>query len=361
MKGSIHAVAVTLMIFVFLGCGGVSAPDISMLSDSQPRVVSVLPERMSFASPYERIEIEFSEPVYPGSIDSKSVVVVEAQGEESDEDISESAIEGDLVGRAGNFYVSDDGKLVSFESLDPYYPGEYAIVVTRLVFSEKFVPLSQNPVRIQSPFVSRFIVSEDGETLDGSYSPGETSPGGGGGGSSKPALPERPSYLVINEILYDVPGVDTNGNVFIELFGEPNKEISGYAIYLANGDDGAVKDTIRLPAKSIIPDDGIFLIADAKTGSSKESFVEGVNHVENFDPQNGPDCVILADASGRAVDALGYGDVTSQFVDSGLPCLEGEPAPRVPAGSSLSRVDGADSGDNLSDFVTLPMPTPGIL
>ncbi|HQG13478.1 MAG TPA: lamin tail domain-containing protein [bacterium] len=359
MKRSIYTGAVILLIFLFSGCGGVSVPDISMLSDSQPRVVSVFPERMSFASPYERIEIEFSEPVYPDSIDSKSVVVVEAQGEESDEDISESAIEGDLIGRAGRFHVSDDGKVVSFESLDPYHPGEYAIVVTRLVFSEKLVPLSQNPVRIHSPFVSRFIVSEGGEGWDGSHSPGETSPSGGG--SYKPAPPERPSYLVINEILYDVPGVDTNGNVFIELFGEPNKEISGYAIYLANGDDGAVKDTIRLPAKSIIPDDGIFLIADAKTGSSRESFVEGANHVENFDPQNGPDCAILVDASGRVVDALGYGDVTSRFVDSGLPCLEGEPAPRVPAGSSLSRVGGADSDDNLSDFVTLPMPTPGIL
>ncbi|HER44352.1 MAG TPA: lamin tail domain-containing protein, partial [Candidatus Eisenbacteria bacterium] len=66
--------------------------------------------------------------------------------------------------------------------------------------------------------------------------------------------------------------------------------------------------------------------------------------------ENGPDAVRLLVES-ITVDIVGYGDV---------PYREGEPAPDVPAGLSLSRKpDGFDSDDNASDFVPAG-PTPGL-
>ena len=63
----------------------------------------------------------------------------------------------------------------------------------------------------------------------------------------------------------------------------------------------------------------------------------------NFDFQNGPDSVVLRDALGTAVDALGYGIFAAGEVFAG----EGSPAPDPAAGSSLARVFAdVDTDDN---------------
>ena len=76
----------------------------------------------------------------------------------------------------------------------------------------------------------------------------------------------------------------------------------------------------------------------------------------NFDFQNGPDSIVLRDAAGVVLDALGYGvfDVGEVFAG------EGAAAPDAPAGSSLARrFANVDTDDNLADFVVLAPPTPG--
>ena len=154
---------------------------------------------------------------------------------------------------------------------------------------------------------------------------------------------------VISEALYDAAGSD-NGNVFVELYGTPGALLEGLSLEGVNGSDGSVY--LTLPLSGVIPGDGIFVVADdAGDGSS---LVGDVDLVVDMDFQNGPDSITLRDASG-ILDALGYGDFSG-----GVFAGEGNAAPDAPAGSSLARLNPlADSGDNLSDFTVLDMPTPG--
>jgi hypothetical protein len=154
---------------------------------------------------------------------------------------------------------------------------------------------------------------------------------------------------VISEALYDAAGSD-NGNVFVELFGTPGAVLDGLSLDGVNGSDGSVY--LTLPLSGVIPGDGIFVVADdAGDGSS---LVGGADLLVNMDFQNGPDSIVLRDATG-ILDALGYGDFSG-----GVFAGEGNAAPDAPAGSSLARLDPlADSGDNLSDFTVLGTPTPG--
>jgi hypothetical protein len=154
---------------------------------------------------------------------------------------------------------------------------------------------------------------------------------------------------VISEALYDAAGTD-NGNVFVELYGTPGTVLDGVSLEGVNGSDGSVY--LTLPLTGTIPGDGVFVVADdAGDGSS---LVGNADLVVNMDFQNGPDSIVLRDATG-ILDALGYGDFSG-----GVFAGEGNAAPDAPAGSSLARFDPlADSGDNLSDFTVLDTPTPG--
>ena len=106
---------------------------------------------------------------------------------------------------------------------------------------------------------------------------------------------------------------------------------------------------------------GLYLIADAMTGSPGVSRVVGADFVDNFDPQNGPDCIQLIDHEGRLVDALGYGEPLVGTAENGLACYEGSPAADAASGESLSRSGGLDTDLNSADFTTCDVPTPGYL
>jgi len=71
--------------------------------------------------------------------------------------------------------------------------------------------------------------------------------------------------------------------------------------------------------------------------------------------------MILQNEKGEAIDAVGYGTPIMDPAANGQSCFEGAPAPRAPAGSSLTRTGGADTGDNSSDFTIAESTTPGIL
>jgi hypothetical protein len=170
-----------------------------------------------------------------------------------------------------------------------------------------------------------------------------------------------PTFLILNEILYDGLSSETDGEAFVELFGTPQGDISHYQISLINGADGAETGKITLPENSLIPEDGIFLIADLRTGSSNTSKILDTDFLANFDPQNGPDSVLLISPQGDLLDALTYGTGGLEFSSSGFPTVKGTPAVDVSGGHSLSRVDGEDTQDNAHDFVDLENPTPGFL
>lgn len=167
--------------------------------------------------------------------------------------------------------------------------------------------------------------------------------------------------VVINEIYYDAVGADTDGVVFVELYGDPDLPIGGAKLNFVDGSDGSVDDTITLPETARTALDGFYLIADARTGSATATNVPGADLIDNFDPQNGPDAVQLLDRSGRLLDAVAYGPEVVPAAENGLATFETAPAIDVVNGHSLERVAaGSDTDDNAVDFMDRETPTPGL-
>jgi hypothetical protein len=163
------------------------------------------------------------------------------------------------------------------------------------------------------------------------------------------AMTVAQSQTVISEVLYDAAGTD-NGNVFVELFGTPGTVLDGLLLEGVNGADGSVYSSATL--SGVIPADGVFVIGDDSGDGT--TLVGNADLVMNVDFQNGPDSVVLRDTNG-VLDALGYGDFTG-----GVFAGEGSAAPDVPGGVSLARANPMlDSNDNLADFMSLDVPTPG--
>lgn len=162
-------------------------------------------------------------------------------------------------------------------------------------------------------------------------------------------VPTSANAMVISEILYDASGSDA-GNVFVELYGAPGTDLSGWSLQAINGGDGASYKTVNL--SGVIPLDGVFVIADALSGGGTN--VVNSDLIISVDFQNGPDSVQLFN-NATLVDAIGYGDFTGLFFAG-----EGNAAPDPAAGSSLVRSNPLlDSNNNQADFIVLTTPTPG--
>ncbi|MBI4211121.1 MAG: lamin tail domain-containing protein [Deltaproteobacteria bacterium] len=218
-------------------------------------------------------------------------------------------------------------------------------------------PLFEEQLRKGTQHLDQASSGSEGETLAPSLLAEEEDPNVSS--ESNEATVPTPSKLVINELLYDVTGSD-DGKVFIELFGTPETSISGYKVIFVNGDNGATTDSIVLPKGATLNKQGLFVIADTKTGGQSTEVINA-NFGSNFDPQNGPDCVVLLDPKGKSVDALAYGTLATTTSEGGQSCQEGQAAVDGDVNKSLSRVEGSDSDDNAVDFVVLDTPTPGTL
>ncbi len=158
------------------------------------------------------------------------------------------------------------------------------------------------------------------------------------------------SLPLISELLYDAVGSD-DGLSFVELYGAPGTSLTGLFLEGVNGANGQAGPTVAL--SGVIPADGLFVVADGTSGGGTS--VLGADLVANFDFQNGPDSVVLRDAS-SVIDAVGYGVFGAGEVFAG----EGAAAPDPPAGSSLARAFAdLDTDDNAADFAVLATPTPG--
>ena len=350
-------IAVSLTVLA-AGCGGAGIPELDSLYSRQPRVVSVEPTDGAVVSRESSIAVEFSEPIDPSTVDSSTLAVV--RFDEGAEDPASSIVMGDAKGLPGVYEFAGEGRVAVFHAAEPYDAGAaYKVVATTGIQSIEMLPLAGRYGSAKPAFTSEFVVEEWGASADGAGG-GDSGGSSSGSGSQGSQQIKRPSFLLINELLYDVPGEDTNGVLFIELYGEALTSIGSYKILFINGDNGATIKEVAIPKQSVIPEDGIFLIADSMTGQSGVSQIQGTDLIDNFDPQNGPDCVQLLDDKGALVDALGYGTPIMTPAANGKPCFEGTPAPKVDAGTCLSRAEGVDTDDNSADFHA-SAPTPGVM
>ena len=163
------------------------------------------------------------------------------------------------------------------------------------------------------------------------------------------AMPAR--AVQISELLYDAIGTD-NGTVFIELYGAPGTSLDGWHVEGVNGADGAVGPIVTLSGQ--IGSDGFFVLADSDAGATQ---VANADLLANFDFQNGPDSVVLRDALGNVLDALGYGVFGATDIFAG----EGQRGAGRRRGSEPRALvrQPRHATTTLADFALLDVPTPG--
>lgn len=155
--------------------------------------------------------------------------------------------------------------------------------------------------------------------------------------------------ILISELYYDAVGADA-GLVFIELYGEPGMVLDNFYLEAINGNGGG--SYLTVPLSGVIPADGIFVIGDDSGDGTTQ--VLNVDLIADIDLQNGPDSLLLRDAS-MIWDAVGYGDFSAaDFFGETLAAID------VAAGQSLVRDDFmTDTQNNSLDFSISLVPSPG--
>ncbi len=152
---------------------------------------------------------------------------------------------------------------------------------------------------------------------------------------------------VINEIVYNPSGTDVG--CFIEIFGPPGLDLTGYTLDAVNGNDGVTTSVATLSGHAL-GTSGYFVLAQDSTVKVAVGATRLIK--TTADLQNGPDSVVLKHGA-AVVDALGYGSFAAgEF-------FRGETSPAPATLSSLCRIPGGkDTDDNSADFVACA-PTPG--
>jgi hypothetical protein len=93
--------------------------------------------------------------------------------------------------------------------------------------------------------------------------------------------PPAAALPLISEVLYDAVGSDT-GKSFVELYGTPGTDLTGFLIEGINGSNGAVTDSVAL--SGLIPADGFYVLADDQGDGT--TLAENADLIGRFDFQN---------------------------------------------------------------------------
>ena len=339
------------------------------LSEQAPEVLFVVPEPGETLPLPPRMAVFFSRPIDPSTLGADSVLLargeVDPEGFGNPSGLLKAIDEGDLAGVTLDFAPQKDGKTVIFSPRDPLLPQEsYTLLVTSRVSSPDRIPVATFLAVYRTlegdfdPELDQILAEAEEEEEEGLP---EEAPPESSGEDPRPISeePPVPGRVVLNEIFYDAVGSDTDGILFVELYGTPGMALGGFRIVFVDGGDGSVDDSITLPGEAEIGADGFYLVADSGTGQAA-SEVSGADLVDNFDPQNGPDAVQLLDSLGELADAVAYGNGVVPLAENGLAAFEGTAAPDVINGHSLERREpGLDIDNNLADFVDREAPSPG--
>lgn len=163
------------------------------------------------------------------------------------------------------------------------------------------------------------------------------------------------AYPVINEVYYDVAsgkGEDPK-NEWVEIYNPTDSavDISGWKICEAGGCD-TIPSTTSIPAKG-------FAVASGKSSTWEDYWTlpDGVITIDLSGDKIGSnglsddgDRVILKNASDVVIDAMSYGDDTSQL-DPSVPDAE--------KGNSLARIIKGYDTDSATDWIINATPNPG--
>ena len=364
-------------LFNLAACAQVPASPLP-LSEQSPQLLYTIPDTSQKISVTPQIALIFSKPIDPGTINDTSILFlsgsIDINSYNKSSDLYKAIDKGSLPVVSLNFTLKEGGQVLLISPDEELSPeNTYTLMVTPRVLSPDRVPINQNTESGMTPVLSFYQTGKKSFVQEAN--PAGALPASPRSGS--PSMPNVPTAIqpstpapalpapslgtvVLNEIYYDAVGSDTDGVLFVELYGTPGKLIEGDKINFVNGSDGNIDDSITLPSGAKIRSDGFFLIADAKTSSPTSSNITGADLIDNFDPQNGPDAVQLLDAAGKLLDAVSYGVGGVALAQNGLAIVEGSPAPDVINGHSIERkTPGLDTNDNLNDFVDRETPTPG--
>jgi hypothetical protein len=175
-------------------------------------------------------------------------------------------------------------------------------------------------------------------------------------------------HLVINEVDYDQPGLDTAE--FVEIYNPTAEAVSldGLALVFINGANGTEYERVLLSAEagaSLAP--GAYLVVASSgvtvaPGAAVIEFDLASNNIQNGDP----DGIALFDTlTGTLIDALSYGgQINAATIDGdAYDLVEGTATSTLDSSSepgSLIRLpDGADTDDAAADWRFTSTPTPG--
>jgi len=161
--------------------------------------------------------------------------------------------------------------------------------------------------------------------------------------------------LVINEVDYDQPSVDSSE--FIELYnsGTSPVNLGDYQVVLVNGNNNTPYDTIALPSQTLIV--GGYFVICSSYGTVPLCDLAYPTPAAGFIQNGAPDAIAIQDiTTGNIVDAVSYeGSVLPPYVEgNGVPVAESDTA-TSPASlyryTGISRFpDGNDSNDDSTDF-----------
>lgn len=345
-----------------VGCGFERPALPPPLASLQPHISHVSPAPDQLLSPTAPIALQLSSAIAPQSVTAAQVGVIGPLAENPpDAVIQEQLAQGTGV-IASIVDVSEDQMAITVTPQTVWPAGSgIAAVIAPDVHSVDGLPVGTT-VGESAGVVVRFTVAPDDSPQISAATGSPVDDHSGDPLADSPVAASSSvsaTQCLINELLYDVPGADTNGDVFLELACDPSGSVGQWSVRFMNGDDGAVTSSLTIPGESIVPASGLFVIADMVSGSATSSHVEAATVIMNFDPQNGPDSVQLLNASGQLVDVLGYGGDLSQAIDhSGLPMVQGAPVQKITAGQSVARHNGHNTNNNLADF-SAGDPTPG--
>ncbi len=162
--------------------------------------------------------------------------------------------------------------------------------------------------------------------------------------------------LLINEIDYDQPNIDSAE--FVELYNPTASAInlSGYKIVFYNGALKASVDYLQIQLSGQVPAGGYFLIAAPgfknDAGASLISFADASNNIQNGDP----DGVVLFDNTNTKIDSVSYGGTMPGVTEGGTSAPTDS---NTGIGSIIRSPNGTDSNVNGTDWKFTSKITPG--